>query len=562
MTRYNIALLSLLVSTASAVPHYNQHGHRHPVHPKSGSSPSGVFPTNGVPTGGPTTAPYGLGNTTTIAPTGSGSVTSSPIITSVVTVVPEPVTRDTDNSPIESSLGNSPVGASSGAGEECGPATITVTSADTVTVTVPASSAPAESTDIESPIPATSAPFGNGTTSAPIGTGIPGTASSPLYSSSLEVITPTSTPEVIAPTSTPEEIAPTFTPEVIVPTSSPEVVAPTTSPEVIATPESPSEVYESPSVAQPIPSAPSSIVENSPETPETPDTSAPATTTPPAAGGAQFFQVESTPAAVPSSEAPKSSEPATSSTPKPATAPPSTDNVVPRGLVYNEASLTSHFDNANVGWLYNWDQTPGGTVPASKEFVPMLWDTLTSFHAHRWAENAAAAIAAGSKHLLAFNEPDLPAQANMDVPTSVKGWREHMEPFHAKHNGDVKLGSPSVCNGPDANQGLQYLASFLEQCAGCHVDFLAIHWYGLATEAGVQNLKDHIGKATAMAGGRPVWLTEFAPTGSDEEHARFLESVLPWLDDKSNGVERYAYFKVESMVSGGSLNKAGAAYAA
>ncbi|KAL8744718.1 MAG: hypothetical protein Q9184_007965 [Pyrenodesmia sp. 2 TL-2023] len=192
----------------------------------------------------------------------------------------------------------------------------------------------------------------------------------------------------------------------------------------------------------------------------------------------------------------------------------------------------------------------------------MLWDTLTPFHAPRWEKNAEAAIAAGSKHLLAFNEPDLPAQANMDVPTSVKGWMEHMEPFHAKYNGDVQLGSPAVCNGPDAHLGLQYLATFLEQCAGCHVDFLAIHWYGVATDAGVQNLKDHIGKATAMAGGRPIWLTEFAPTGSDEEQARFLEQVLPWLDDKSNGVDRYAYFKVETMVSGDSLTKAGAAYAA
>ncbi|KAI4195535.1 MAG: hypothetical protein LQ346_003405 [Caloplaca aetnensis] len=496
-------------------------------------------------TGGSTTAPYGLGNTTTVGPTGSAAVTSSPIITSVVTVVPEPVTRDTENSPVESSLGNSPVGASSAAGEECGPATVTVTSANTVTVTVPASSAPAESSVVDSPIPTISAPFGNGTTSAPIGTGVPGTAPSIPLTSSLEVIATTSSPEVIATTSSPEVIATT---------SSPEAIATTSSPEVIATQESSSEVYESPTVAKPVPLAPSSIVENSPETA--------ATTT--AAGGAQFYQAESTPAVVPKSAVIKSPEQATTSsstTDKPTTAP-STDNVVPRGLVYNEASLTSHFDNANVGWLYNWDSTTGGTVDTSKEFIPMLWDTLTPFHTPRWEENAEAAIAAGSKHLLAFNEPDLPAQANMDVPTSVKGWMTYMEPFHAKYNGDVKLGSPSVCNGPDANQGLQYLATFLEQCGSCHVDFLAIHWYGLATDDGVQNLKDHIGKAQAMAGGRPIWLTEFAPSGSDDEQAKFLESVLPWLDDKSNGVDRYAYFKVESMVSGGSLTKTGAAYAA
>lgn len=231
-----------------------------------------------------------------------------------------------------------------------------------------------------------------------------------------------------------------------------------------------------------------------------------------------------------------------------------------RGLVYNDASMTSHF--ANAGWLYNWAQTPGGDVDTSKEFVPMLWNTSSVFHTPHWAENAEAAIAAGSKHLLAFNEPDLAAQANMDVSQSVDGWMTYMEPFHAKHGGAVKLGSPAVCNGPEPHLGLAYLADFLAACAGCHVDFLAIHWYGLASDEGVQHLKDHIAQARAMAGGRPIWLTEFQPQGSDEQQAAFLDKMLPWMDDKSNGVDRYAYFKVDVMVSGDSLTQAGAAYAA
>ncbi|KAL9600760.1 MAG: hypothetical protein Q9219_003001 [cf. Caloplaca sp. 3 TL-2023] len=522
MTRYNVALLSLLASTVSAVPHYGQYAHRHPVnHHQSGSPPSGGLPPAPFPTAGPT-APYGQGNTTTVAPTGSAPV-SSPVVVSTINVIPQPVS---------SGSGNSPVGGSSAAGGECGPATVTVTSANTVTVTVPA---PVETTSVESPIPTTSAPYGNGTTTAPIGTGTGGSDSAAPYTSQPII------PQPVTPSA-----------------------------------ESSSQMIEPSSVAHPVP-LDTSTVENSPQVAVTTSASAgsqpyeaqtnaevvSSLVTTSASAGGQSYEAQTTAEVVPSSVATSSPEEATSSsvtTPKPSIAP-STDNVVPRGLVYNEAALTSHFDNSNIGWLYNWDSTPGGTVDTSKEFIPMLWDTLTPYHTPRWESNAEAAIAAGSKHLLAFNEPDLASQANMNIGQAVDGWNKYMEPFHAKYNGDVKLGSPSVCNGPDQNQGLAYLATFLEQCSGCHVDFLAIHWYGLATDDGVQNLKDHVGKAKAMAGGRAIWITEFQPQGSDEQQAAFLDQILPWLDDKSNGVDRYAYFKVDVMVSGGSLTQAGSAYA-
>ncbi|KAL8727776.1 MAG: hypothetical protein Q9166_005831 [cf. Caloplaca sp. 2 TL-2023] len=510
MPRYNIVLLSLLASTACAVPHYGQYGHKHPVHHKSRPHPSGVLPSGsgGFPTAGPT-APYDTANSTALASTGS-----APIISSIVTVVPQPESSTSLESPVESSsdIGNSPVGGTSAVGGECGPATITVFSANTniVTVTIPA---PVDTTPIDSPILTASAPYGNGTTSAPIGTG-----TAPTYSSS--IIPDSSLPIVVEPT-----------PE------------PTLEPTPEPTPESSSAVYESPSVAQSSPLV-SSTSEFSPDT---------ATTS---SVGGEFYQAPSTLVAVP--EEPTSTP---SKTPKsPVT--PSNDNVVPRGLVYNEASLTSHFDNSNVGWLYNWDSAPGGTIDTSKEFVPMLWNTSQVYHVPHWEERAEAAIAAGTKHLLAFNEPDLPAQANMDVSQSVAGWMDYMEPFHTKHNGDIKLGSPSVCNGPEENMGLQYLKSFLDSCGGCHVDFLAIHWYGLASDDGVQHLKDHIGKAKEIASGRPIWLTEFKPDGSDDQQADFLGQILPWLDDKSqSGVDRYAYFKADNMVNGDSLTKVGAVYA-
>ncbi|KAL9603877.1 MAG: hypothetical protein Q9179_002038 [Wetmoreana sp. 5 TL-2023] len=567
MTCYNIALLSLLVSTASAVPHYGQYGHRHPILRKSASYPSGGVPS-GFPTAGPT-APYGQGNSTTIAPTGSAPVSSSPPIFSTVTVVPQPIpsSSGSGNSPVESSSGsgNSPIGGTSAAGGECGPATVTVTSANTVTVTVgagPESSAPVETTPIQSPNPTSSAPYGNGTTSAPIGTGTApiGTGSIPIGTGSAPIGTgsaPIGTGSAIPETSLPVIVSPSYsTGNELTSVAHPIPLASSTVETSLETTTSHTggESYQAPTTSEIILTPVSSTVASSPEQATTSHT------------GGDFYQASTTPEVVPtpgSSTVANSPEQATtsSSTQPKSTGHASSDNVVPRGLVYNEASLTSHFETPAVGWLYNWDSAPGGTVDTTKEFVPMLWNTSAQFHTGHWESRAEDAIAAGTKHLLAFNEPDLAAQANMNVGESVEGWLQYIEPFHSKYNGDVKLGSPSVCNGPDANQGLQYLKSFLDGCGGCHVDFLAIHWYGLATDDGLQNLKDHIGKAQGIADGRPIWLTEFKPDGSDEDQAKFLGEILPWLDDKSNGVDRYAYFQVDTMVNGDQLTKAGATYA-
>ncbi|KAL8999229.1 MAG: hypothetical protein Q9169_001894 [Polycauliona sp. 2 TL-2023] len=518
MTRYNIALLSLLASTAYAVPHYGQHGHKHPVH-KAGPQPSGVISSGygAIPTGGPT-APYGTSNSTIIASTGTAPVTSNPPITSVVTVVPQPESTTSQESSIESAVDNSPVGETSAPGGECGPATVTVTEADTITVTVPASS-------VEAPVETTSAPYGDATTDSSDSN----TSSDAPMSSMSVIVNPTESSSSAAAESTS-----------VVHPSPMESSASEVSPDTATTSAvDAGEFYQTPTTSK---------TDESPV--ETPTKDAPTEDAP-----TEVTPVED----APEEDAPTKEEPV--SNPKTPSAP-TTDNVVPRGLLYNEASLTSAFANANVGWMYNWDSAPGGTIDSSKEFVPMLWSTSMEFHVPHWQERADAAIAAGSKHLLGFNEPDLPEQANMDVGAAVDGWMQYIEPFHAKHNGDVKLGSPSVCNGPEQHLGLSYLKSFLDSCSGCHVDFITIHWYGLANDDGVRHLKEHIAKAQEVADGRPIWLTEFKPDGSDEQQAEFLGKVLPWLDDKSNGVDRYAYFKVDFMVNGASLTQAGSAYAA
>jgi hypothetical protein len=321
----------------------------------------------------------------------------------------------------------------------------------------------------------------------------------------------------------------------------------------------------SPSVAA-VPSYTASSVDSS-----VTDTVAPATTptsssTP--AGGAFVQKPASTSSAAvpttmatvvvaapstPAAAAPASTTPV--STPKTDTTPGSTDSSKKRGLAFNDASLTLLFTggNSEVSWCYNWGQTGPGHA-ASLEYIPTLWNADAS-RTSTWASAASAAIASGAGHLFSFNEPDLGSQANMDIASAVSAYQQYMDPFAGK----AKLGAPAVTNG-GGTMGLQYMEDFIGNCTGCTIDFVNIHWYDSATNFAY--FKSHVQAAHVMSGGKPVWITEFAASGSDDEQNAFLEVVIPWLDAQPY-VERYAYFMDEQgvLVDGNSLSTLGATFA-
>jgi hypothetical protein len=116
------------------------------------------------------------------------------------------------------------------------------------------------------------------------------------------------------------------------------------------------------------------------------------------------------------------------------------------------------------------------------------------------------------------------------------------------------LGSPAVTNSGTAGMGLEWLRAFMAACKGCSVDFVCVHWYDIPllcdfdlTDArydAARNpgyFKDHLNAVRGVAGGRPIWITEFAPAGSDGEIKAFLDDVIPWMDG-SEDIHRYAYF--------------------
>ncbi|KAG2163599.1 hypothetical protein VTO58DRAFT_102456 [Aureobasidium pullulans] len=222
-------------------------------------------------------------------------------------------------------------------------------------------------------------------------------------------------------------------------------------------------------------------------------------------------------------------------------------NTGKRGLSYNNPAYTMPFSlsgqNSQVSWAYNWYQTPGSGFNPALEYVPMLWSNASDL-LRDWPTNAQAAINAGSKHLLGFNEPDLcvagAGASCMEMDYAVKAWKQYMEPFAGK----ALLGSPAVTNG-GSPLGLTWLSNFMGNCTGCHIDFINIHWYSNKW-AGANYFKQQVQAAHAMSGGRPVWITEFGLDNSDgtyttAELQSFLEEVMTWMDE-TDYVQRYAYF--------------------
>jgi hypothetical protein len=75
----------------------------------------------------------------------------------------------------------------------------------------------------------------------------------------------------------------------------------------------------------------------------------------------------------------------------------------------NEMKIESFSPNPGC-WAYDWEAraTDSGSyqLPGNCEFVPMLHDDKDMF-VNAWKSgDAEAAIAAGAKHMLSFNEPD------------------------------------------------------------------------------------------------------------------------------------------------------------
>lgn len=253
-------------------------------------------------------------------------------------------------------------------------------------------------------------------------------------------------------------------------------------------------------------------------------------------------------------------DPGTAAPPAPVT-PPTPAGGAPgggrgRGLAFNEGKLLSRFlgSGSKITWVYNWAQTDDSN--SGVEFVPMCWSDGKGFPA-TWAANAQKMIDAGSKYLFSFNEPDNDGQANMTPEHAAQAHINLMNPFAGK----AQIGTPSITNSGQPDEGVRWLQRWFDACNGkCAADFVNIHIYGFDTNTFLQHLINVHNQFK-----KPLWVTEFAFGGSDEEVNRQLGVVIDQIENNStfSFVHRWSYFMAAEgmMVRGNSMSKYGQTFA-
>ena len=121
------------------------------------------------------------------------------------------------------------------------------------------------------------------------------------------------------------------------------------------------------------------------------------------------------------------------------------------GLPERKGMDAHHLELLKVGWYYNWGNKTALNTRAT--FVPMI------FSARRTAP------AEMHEHVLGFNEPDHPKQANMTVLEALAAWPT----VTAKARHTV---APAMAGNPLTGD---WLPAFLK--AKPKVDAIAVHWY-------------------------------------------------------------------------------------
>ncbi len=216
---------------------------------------------------------------------------------------------------------------------------------------------------------------------------------------------------------------------------------------------------------------------------------------------------------------------------------------------------------ANVTCYYDWNV--GGTTTTNYEYSPIRqnggWPSWGDINAKQ-----------NVSHLLGFNEPDRPDQANMQFQDMIDLWPEMMK-------SGLRIGSPAWSNPWGGNGG--NLFDFINKCdeLNYRVDFVALHcyWGGKSPQSWYNDLK-YIHEQT----GRPLWITEWNnganwtnewwPDGRGYNEANAnkqlndLKGILNVLDTASF-IERYFIYNwvedCRAIILNGELTLAGDYYA-
>jgi hypothetical protein len=247
-----------------------------------------------------------------------------------------------------------------------------------------------------------------------------------------------------------------------------------------------------------------------------------------------------------------------------------------RGIASNAAPSAAFARSASatgIAWWYNWaaqtSQTSSGA--SSIEFVPMIWGS----------GSLTATIPAASKFVLGFNEPNFKAQADLTTAQAAMDWPTVERIAGATAPSAARLASPAVnfcgsasdpsqCTDPAVTDPYTYLTDFIAACAGCEIDYVAVHWYNCdlpSLEAYVDGSSGSGGLAGFVQFGKPIWVTEFSCDSSHSaaDQLAYMQAAVPYLENNPH-VYRYAWFSASGIPNAqlanadGSLTPLGAAY--
>jgi autotransporter-associated beta strand protein len=203
----------------------------------------------------------------------------------------------------------------------------------------------------------------------------------------------------------------------------------------------------------------------------------------------------------------------------------------------------------NASWFYNWNNNENSLL--DREYTPIR-------QTRWWPSYDITNAKENVTHLLGFNEPDSPEQANMTVAQAIAEWPNLMR-------SGLRLGSPAPTDG-----GLTWLYQFLDEAEALNyrVDFVAVHFYRGGQTA--SQLYDWL-RAIHVRTGKPLWVTEWnnganwtccAPS-SYEQQSTIIKSFVEKMDE-APFIERYAIYNWlngnREMIVNGALTAAGVVY--
>jgi hypothetical protein len=209
-----------------------------------------------------------------------------------------------------------------------------------------------------------------------------------------------------------------------------------------------------------------------------------------------------------------------------------------RGVAYGYHSMADmQALSPGISWWYNWALLPDEGVrdmvaSLGVEFVPMVWGQNS-------LGDADAAVAAGEKFLLAFNEPNFGSQANITAQQAAALWPQ-VEAIAEAHHLAIVSPALNYCGGScNATSPFTWFDDFFAACPDCKVDYLAVHWYACTRSA----LESYIGQMKKY--NRPIWLTELACLDQNDKSVpvqkAYMTDALDYLESEP-AVFRYAWF--------------------